>query len=457
MVTSPNVPEPIGVQYAYNAVPEDANLYNKAGLPATPFAQIDGAFILISHEERQAELKERYAQYIDWDYPILQVAEYYRDGAIIQRGKPIPVWGHANVGETVTVTLGGVTRTTQPNRHQQWSVTFPARPASSEPITLTVETTNGFKREVKDILVGDVWFLTGGQDLTGQWPYNTRDKDAALPEPLPLVREFMQRTNAETFDTPRKRQFETGGGKYRSYWADADYAREGQGVTTFAYHFAKTLGRKGVPQGFMTMSAGRAGNNASLASPLSWTSFNGVKDLKNPAFSARIDELFLAYPSTEIARQGVADHLAEVRAFVDHITAQAKQGASPSTFPLKAPSFPEPGSKTSDVPKDAIPTLAYNWNVSPHTPMAVAGVIWVPSQANIGHDPADYAAELEAYAKSLSETYGQPNVPFLYAQPSPQLVAGITSPDLPQAVKVTFDAWPKSLEGLATQLAEKLR
>ncbi|HAY75531.1 MAG TPA: hypothetical protein DCY32_07640, partial [Opitutae bacterium] len=36
-VSSEQVPQPIGVQYAYSAVPENSNLYNMAGLPATPF------------------------------------------------------------------------------------------------------------------------------------------------------------------------------------------------------------------------------------------------------------------------------------------------------------------------------------------------------------------------------------------------------------------------------------
>ena len=40
VVTSEQVLKPIGVQYAYSAVPENSNLYNKAGLPATPFAVI---------------------------------------------------------------------------------------------------------------------------------------------------------------------------------------------------------------------------------------------------------------------------------------------------------------------------------------------------------------------------------------------------------------------------------
>ncbi|MCA9219698.1 MAG: hypothetical protein KDA71_05185, partial [Planctomycetales bacterium] len=456
VVTSSRVPKPVGVQYAYCAVPQSANLYNKAGLPATPFSQIDGKFVLVSNEQRMAELEARYAQYNDWNYPILQVTEYYRDGAIIQRGKPIPVWGHANVGETVTVALGGVTKTAKPNKHQQWSVWFPALEVSANPMTLTVESTNGFKRTVSGILVGDVWYLTGGAMLSSEWAHNPRDKVAMLPDPLPLVREFKRRTNADKFDTPRKRQFETGGGKYRSYWSDADFAKEGQGVTMFAYHFAKTLGREGVPQGFMTMSSGSGGNNSvsSYASPLSWTSFDGVKDLGNPAFADRLNELLLQYPGSDVSKKAVAVHIQEVRDFVRQVTELGAQNASPAAMPLNAPAFPEAG-KSEDIPIDQIPTYAYNWCVSPHTPMAVAGVIWVPGPANISAKPADYAAELEAYAKSLPATFGQAEVPFFYAQPSPQLVNGITPPQIAGAKFVSFDQWPESLKQLAQQLAER--
>lgn len=458
VVNSANVPQPVGVQYAYSTAPESANLYNKAGLPATPFAQIGQQMILTTHAERQAELEAKYARYIDPKYPILQFTEYFRDGAIIQRGQPIPVWGHANVGETVTVTLGDVTRSVEPNKFQQWSTTFPPLKASTTPITLTVESTNGMKRSVKDILVGDVWYLTGSPQLTSEWAVNRREPNAELPAPLPLVREFKRRTNADRFATPRKRQFETGGGKYRSYWSTADFSQEGQGVTMFAYTFAKTLGREGIPQGFMTMSSGRGGpdNVSSYASPLSWTSFDGVKDLQHPEFQARIQELLIQYPGSKVARQAVVDHLQTVRKFVQQVTDLAKQGVDPSKFPLKAPAFPNPG-QSDEVPVDTLPTYAYNWNVSPHTPMAVAGVIWVPSPANLSPNPADYAAELETYAKSLPATYGQTDVQLLYAQPSSSLVEGITAPEIPGAKEVIFDEWPQSLEQLARQLAEKAR
>ena len=166
VVTSDRVPDPIGVQYAYSAVPENSNLYNQAGLPATPFAAINGELIFEEDDlEKAAALRARYAQYTDPDYPILQVVEYFRDGAIIQRDKTIPVWGHANTGVEVTVTLGGITRTAVANDLQQWSVDFPPFEASTTPITLSVSSSHGFERTVNDILVGDLWYLTGSTML----------------------------------------------------------------------------------------------------------------------------------------------------------------------------------------------------------------------------------------------------------------------------------------------------
>ena len=454
VVTAGSVSNPIGVQYAYNAVPENSNLYNKAGLPATPFAMVNGKFIFEEDDlEKAAALKARYAQYTDPDYPILQVVEYFRDGAIIQRDQPIPVWGHANEGVEVTVTLGGVTKTAVANSLQQWAVEFPPFSASSKPITLQVEASHDLSRTVKDILVGDVWYLTGSTLLNGEMAYNSRDKDAEVPVALPFVREFRRKTSASTFATPRKRKFETGGGKYRSSWMPADFSVADRGVTMFAYHFAKTLNRKGIPQGFITMSSGQGGRAKQMASPLSWTAFEGVKDVDLPEFRARLDELFMQFPNTSVAQKAAEEHLKEVSAFAKiMIDADRENEDLAKVAPLGGPAFPEAG-KSTNVSADTIPTYAYNWCVSPMTPMAISGVIWVPSENNMGYEPKEYAAELEIYAKSLSSTYGQDNVKFIFAQPESSLVPGITAPKISPKNNITFSKWPKSLKDLAIEMA----
>ncbi len=457
VVTSKDVPKPIGVQYAYSAVPENSNLYNKAGLPATPFAQIDGKWIFEEDDlEKAAAEKAKYARFTDPNYPILQVVEYFRDGAIIQRGKTIPVWGHANEGVTVSVKLGDVTKTAVANALQQWSVEFPALKASTEAIELSVQSSHGHSKSVKNILVGDVWYLTGSTLLSQELAHNGRDKNATIPEAMPLVREFRRKTKASSFPTPRKRKFETGGGRYRSAWLTADFSKPEHGVSMFAYHFAWKLNRKGIPQGFITMSSGQGGRAQQMASPLSWTSFAGVKDVNLPAFRSRLNELFLQYPNSDVARRAADKHIDEVREFVATIVRAGKQGADLSeAAPLGGPAFPEAG-KSENVRSDMVPTYAYNWCVSPMTPMAISGVIWVPSENNIGYNPEEYSDELEIYANSLDTTYGLKSVPFFYAHPSSSLVKRVSSPQLPQAKQVTFEQWPKSLREIAEQLAAKV-
>jgi hypothetical protein len=266
---------------------------------------------------------------------------------------------------------------------------------------------------------------------------------------MPLVREFRRRTAASASVTPRKRGFETGGDrKYRSIWLTADFKNPDDGVGMFAYEFAKALNRPGIPQGFVTMSSGDKSN---MASPLSWTSFAGVKEASNPAFQARLDALLLQDPNSEVSKKAIAGFLDAVKTEVAKVADMAAKGANMSSAPLQFPGFPEAG-RSGEVKPDTVPTLAHNWCVSPLTPMGVAGVIWVPGQVNLGDSPADYASELEIYARSLSATYGQEKVPFLYAQPSVTLVPGIAPPKIANAKTAEFDQWPKTLKAIAAQL-----
>ena len=446
VVTSKNVPEPIGVQYSHCAAPLNANLYNKAGLPATPFSAIDGKLVFEEDDMgKMAAKKARQSASGGSDHPVFELAAFYRAGVIIQRDQPIPVWGYANKGVEVTAKLGGVTQTAVANDRQQWSVSFPALKASAQPVTLEVKTSHGRGKTVKDILVGDVWFLTGSTLLTSEPAYDKRDAKAVVPEAMPLVREFRRRTAASTSANPRKRGFEVGGDrKYQAVWLTADFKNPDDNIGMFAYQFAKALNRPGIPQGFVSMSS-------DMASPLSWTSFAGVKDVKNPAFRARLDALLLQDPNSEVSKKAIAEYLKAVKAEVAKVAAMASNGSNMSAAPLQFPAYPEPG-RDGGVKPDSVPTLSYNWCVSPLSPIGVAGVIWVPGQANLGDSPADYTSELEIYARSLPATYGLEKVSFLHAQPSATLVPGITPPKIENSKTAEFNQWPKSLREIAVQL-----
>ena len=62
----------------------------------------------------------------------------WSDHAVIQRDRPVVVEGTAKSGETISATLGGVRATAKAAKDGSFALTFPARPASSDPITLTV-------------------------------------------------------------------------------------------------------------------------------------------------------------------------------------------------------------------------------------------------------------------------------------------------------------------------------
>jgi hypothetical protein len=154
-------------------------------------------------------------------------------------------------------------------------------------------------------------------------------------------------------------------------------------------------------------------------------------------------------------------YIETVKQYNREIVALRKEGKEiPVEMAQQVPSFPEPhfdqwASRTETA------THTYNFCISPLTPFAVRGVVWVPGENNIGEDVSRYSAALKAYAASLPKTYGQEDVTFLYAQPAASLVEGIGTPRIEGAPSIEFDQWPKSFEAIATQLgtlaAEKLK
>jgi len=79
-------------------------------------------------------------------------------------------------------------------------------------------------------------------------------------------------------------------------------------------------------------------------------------------------------------------------------------------------------------------------------------VVWIPSQKNIGEDVSRYAPALNVYANSLTQTYGQDKVAFIYAQPTTELVEGMTKPQIKNSMSVEYNEWPKSLMEIAARL-----
>src|SRR6188768_113019 len=88
----------------------------------------------------------------------------FQDHAVLQRDRPISVYGETVPGAAVAVTLGSATAAARADANGHWSARLPALGAGG-PYTLAA-TANGETKTATDILVGDV-FLCSGQSNMG--------------------------------------------------------------------------------------------------------------------------------------------------------------------------------------------------------------------------------------------------------------------------------------------------
>ena len=93
----------------------------------------------------------------------LRLAPIFSDHAVLQRQQPIRIWGWGTPGATVTVRLDTVTAQTEVDAEGRWQAELPPQEAGG-PYTLTVES-NGERRVVEDVLIGEVWVASGQSNM----------------------------------------------------------------------------------------------------------------------------------------------------------------------------------------------------------------------------------------------------------------------------------------------------
>ncbi len=443
VVRSTAVPQPVGVQYAYHNSPIGSNLYNHAGLPAIPFAYFDGRQMFNEDDPAivaaaAADAQRRYGK-----KTYLLPSTLFRDHCVLQRNLAVPVWGHGIPGSEITVRFGDQTKTTIVNEFERWHVQLSPMPGSASGRDLLIHSSENEQTTIRDVVVGDVWILTGSRQLDGQLLRPTKDAPLDL-KPLGNVREFRIKTSARRFRTPRKLRMEIGGGKYVASWQPANFDEVGDPPSIAAYYFAAKVQQPGVPVGIVTLGAENP--------PITWVSHQALQTATG--FERERDDLNLAFPNTKTCELAVADYIETIMSYNTQVASLLNAGKDiPSQLADAAPVFPEPF-YNQWVSRTETPTHTYNFCISPLTPFAVRGVVWIPGKDNISTDVSRYAPSLEVFASSLAATFGQKGVPFLYAQPSSSLVPGITTPEIANSSHVEFAEWPKTLETLASQLGE---
>ncbi|MFM7412989.1 MAG: sulfatase-like hydrolase/transferase [Planctomycetota bacterium] len=155
-VWSPAVTEPVAVRHGWRNQFTPA-LYSRAGLPAVPFRT--DSLPLETEGVRAAPAA-------------VELPEIFADHMVLQRGRPVPVWGTAEPGAGVMVEFAGQRQAARADTAGGWRVALDPLDASAEPRVLTVTATPpgcaAASVTFTDVLVGEVWMCGGQSNMF--WP-----------------------------------------------------------------------------------------------------------------------------------------------------------------------------------------------------------------------------------------------------------------------------------------------
>src|SRR5436190_15030987 len=117
----------------------------------------------------------------------------FSDHAILQRGQPVPVWGTAEPGEEVSVSIAGQTQTTKAGADGKWKVSLkPLKEAESQTLTVKGKTTV----TVNDVAVGEVWVASGQSNMAYRLLNDADSATAMAASADPQLRFFTVGGNA---------------------------------------------------------------------------------------------------------------------------------------------------------------------------------------------------------------------------------------------------------------------
>jgi sialate O-acetylesterase len=93
----------------------------------------------------------------------LRLPAMFADGMVLQRGKPIVIWGWGNAGAAITIEFKGHSTRAKASALGEWKATLPAEKAGG-PFEMTIAAGTD-QLSIHDVLVGDVWLASGQSNM----------------------------------------------------------------------------------------------------------------------------------------------------------------------------------------------------------------------------------------------------------------------------------------------------
>ncbi|MBI1373697.1 MAG: sialate O-acetylesterase [Phycisphaera sp.] len=148
---------------------------------------------------------------------------------VIQRDKPVNVWGRADKGEQVTVTFDGQTASATAGDDGKWALQLKPMKANATPQSLTIKGNNTL--ELTDVLIGEVWLCSGQSNMEFRMTQTMHAKEQISAADHPDIR---------LFDVPKHISSKTPQETAPGAWAvcTPDTVKN---FTAVGYHFGREL------------------------------------------------------------------------------------------------------------------------------------------------------------------------------------------------------------------------
>jgi len=279
----------------------------------------------------------------------VKLASVLGENMVLQQGMKAPVWGTADAGEQVTVTICGQTARATADAGGKWEVTLAPLKAGG-PFEMTVKGKNTIA--LKNVLVGEVWVCSGQSNMAMTVNRCTNPKEEAAAATFPMIRLFKVRN--VTSDKP----LDSTDGQ----WVECS-PKTVPGFSAVGYFFGRKLHQElKVPIGLINTSWGGTPAEA-------WTSLPTLKatpELK-PILD-RWDAILAKEP--ELQKQ----YQEKLKVWQEAV----KKAKAAKKRPPRRPRGPA-GSKSPHRPASL-----YNGMIAPLLPMAIKGAIWYQGESNAG-------------------------------------------------------------------------
>jgi sialate O-acetylesterase len=325
--------------------------------------------------------------------PQLRLPHILSDHAVLQRDRPIHIWGWDIPGNAITVDFRHQHATTKADDLGAWSLYLNPEPAGG-PDTLTVHGSgSGGSSTVtlSDVLVGDVWFASGQSNMEMPLrgfpgPAVVKDADeeiASADDPAVCGQIHLLLFDKKANDFPLADQ--------PSSWTDCN-STTAANFSAVAFLFGREIhARAHIPIGLIDSTWG--------GTPIaSWISLSSLASDASfmPVFAARAR---FADLQTELAAR---------QAYEQRAIAAAKAAGQP------APHFDWHPNQLSWEP-----SFIFNGMIAPATPYTVRGFIWY--QGETDSNPALWTPQLykrlfPALIRDWRARWNEGDLPFLYVQ-----------------------------------------